>query len=91
MYGYIQSHGTQHALFWLLQPWQKEPDESSYIGTVLMDLSKANTMIDLFQNFEACSFALTFKALASNSSIVIFRIKSNELKFHSWSSQVQYF
>ena len=56
-----------------------------------MDLSKANTMIDLFQDFEACVFALTLKALGSNSSIVIFRIKSNELKFHSWSSQVQYF
>ena len=36
-----QGHGTQHALFQLLQAWQKELDDSGYTGTVLMDLSKA--------------------------------------------------
>ena len=52
-YGYIQQylnpllcefrqgHGAQHALFQLLQVWQKELDDSSYTGIVLMDLSKA--------------------------------------------------
>ena len=36
-----QGHGTQHALFLLLQAWQKELNESGYTGTVLMNLSKA--------------------------------------------------
>ena len=36
-----QGHGTQHALFLLLQAWQKELNESGYTGTVLTNLSKA--------------------------------------------------
>ena len=32
---------TQHALFRLLQIWQKELDSGGFIGTILMDLSKA--------------------------------------------------
>ena len=36
-----KAHSTQHALFRLLQAWQKELDNSGNIGTVLMDLSKA--------------------------------------------------
>ena len=39
--GFRQGHGTQHALFRLLQVWQKELDETGYNRTVLMDLSKA--------------------------------------------------
>ena len=31
----------QHALFELLHSWQKELDNSSFIGTILMDISKA--------------------------------------------------
>ena len=34
-------HSTQHALFKLLQAWQKEQQNSTFIGTILMDLSKA--------------------------------------------------
>ena len=34
-------HSTQHALFKLLQTWQKEIDNSGFIGTILMDLSRA--------------------------------------------------
>ena len=36
----FQSHSTQHALFKLLQAWQKELDNSGFIETILMDLSK---------------------------------------------------
>ena len=32
---------TQHALYKLLQRWQKELDNSGLVGTILMDLSKA--------------------------------------------------
>ena len=35
-----KSHSTQHALFRLLQKWQKELDSSGIVGTILMDLSK---------------------------------------------------
>ena len=34
-------HYTQHALFKLLQTWQEELDKSGFVGTILMDLSKA--------------------------------------------------
>ena len=39
--GFRKAHSTQHALFKLLQAWQKELDNSGFIGTILMDLSKA--------------------------------------------------
>ena len=39
--GFRKAHSTQHALFKLLQSWQHELDNGGYIGTILMDLSKA--------------------------------------------------
>ena len=39
--GFRKAHSIQHALFKLLQAWQKELDNSGLIGTILMDLSKA--------------------------------------------------
>ena len=37
--GFCKAHSTQHALFRLLQKWQKELDSRGFIGTILMDLS----------------------------------------------------
>ena len=39
--GFRKAHFTQHALFKLLQPWQEELDKGGFVGTILMDLSKA--------------------------------------------------
>ena len=39
--GFRKAHGTQHALFKLLQSWQQVLDKGGFIGTILMDLSKA--------------------------------------------------
>ena len=39
--GFRKAHSTQHAIFRLLEKWQKELDSGGFIGTVLMDLSKA--------------------------------------------------
>ena len=39
--GFRKACSTQHALFRLLQKWQKELDSGGFIGTILMDLSKA--------------------------------------------------
>ena len=39
--GFRKAHSTQHALFKLLQSWQKELDNSGFIGIIPMDLSKA--------------------------------------------------
>ena len=39
--GFQKAHSSQHALFKLLQGWQEELDKSGFVGTVLMDLSKA--------------------------------------------------
>ena len=39
--GFRKAHSTQHAIFRLLQSWQTELDESGYVGSILMDLTKA--------------------------------------------------
>ena len=39
--GFRKAHSTQNALFKLLQAWQEELDKSGFVGTILMDLSKA--------------------------------------------------
>ena len=39
--GFRKARSTQHALFRLLQKWQKELDSSGIVGAILMDLSKA--------------------------------------------------
>ena len=39
--GFRKSHSTQHAVFNVLQKWQGELDKSSFVVTILMDLSKA--------------------------------------------------
>ena len=36
-----KAHSTQHALFKLIQSWQKELDNGGFVGTILVDLSKA--------------------------------------------------
>ena len=36
-----KAHSTQHALFRLIQSWQRELDESGFVETILVDLSKA--------------------------------------------------
>ena len=39
--GFRKAHSSQHALFKLLQAWQEELDKFGFVGTILMDLSKA--------------------------------------------------
>ena len=39
--GFRKAHSSQYALFKLLQAWQEELDKSGFVGTILMDLSKA--------------------------------------------------
>ena len=39
--GFCKTHSAQHARFKLIQSWQKGLDESGFVGTILMDLSKA--------------------------------------------------
>ena len=39
--GFCKAHSTQHALFTLLQKWEKELDSGGFIGTILIALSKA--------------------------------------------------
>ena len=45
--GLRKAHSTQHTLFKLLQAWQKELDNSGFIGTILMNLSKAYDCLPL--------------------------------------------
>ena len=39
--GLRKAHSTQHAPFRLIQKWQAELDSGGYVGTILIDLSKA--------------------------------------------------
>ena len=39
--GFHKAHTRQHVLFRLIQSWQKELDQACFVGTMLMDLSKA--------------------------------------------------
>ena len=39
--GFQKAYSTQHALFKLLQSWQQVLDNGDFIGTILIDLSKA--------------------------------------------------
>ena len=39
--GFRKAHSTQHALFKVLQSWQKSLGSGGFAGTILMDLSKA--------------------------------------------------
>ena len=39
--GFRKGHNTQHPLFKLLHSWQRELDSGGFVGTILMDLSKA--------------------------------------------------
>ena len=45
LWGFRKVHSTQHALFRLLQSWQRELDKSGYVSTILMDFSKAYNYI----------------------------------------------
>ena len=38
---FLKAHSTQNALFRLIHSWQKELDQSGFVGNILMDLSKA--------------------------------------------------
>ena len=39
--GFRKANSTQHAFFRLIQKWWAELDSGGYVGTTLMDLSKA--------------------------------------------------
>ena len=39
--GFRKAHSAQHAFFRLIQSWESELDQNGFVGTILMDLSKA--------------------------------------------------
>ena len=38
--GFRKAYSTQHVLFSFIQSWRKELDQSGFVGTILMNLSK---------------------------------------------------
>ena len=63
--GFRKAHSTQHALFKLLQRWQKELDNPGLVGTILMELSKAyeclphDLVIAKFETYDLGKSSLT--------------------------------
>ena len=51
LFGFRKAHFVQHALCKLLEAWQKELDKSGFVGTILMDLSKAYTFCAKFEAY----------------------------------------
>ena len=45
---FCEAHSAQYALFELLRAWLKEPDNSGFIGTIFMDLSKAYDYLTIY-------------------------------------------
>ena len=62
--GFKKAHFTQHAVFRLLQELQNELDKSGFVGTILMDLSKAydclphDLLIAKFETYGICKSGL---------------------------------
>jgi len=39
--GFQEGYSTQHALFWVIETWKQCLDSRGFVGTMVMDLSKA--------------------------------------------------
>ena len=57
-----KAHSTQYALFRLLQSWQKELDNGDFVGTIVMELSKAYDCIPHEQHFAQLECSGLYKA-----------------------------
>ena len=67
--GFRKAYSTEDALFKLLQALQEELDKSVFVGTILMDLSKAYDCLPhdlLVAKFEAYSIDKTSSNLIQN-------------------------
>ena len=54
--GFRKAYSSQHAALKLLQAWKEELNKSAFVGTILMDLSKASESVphdNLTAKFEA--------------------------------------
>ena len=80
LYGFSEAHTTQHAQFMLIQSWQKRLDESGFVRTILMDLSKAYDCLphDLIAT-KIETFALTKQIL---------QLISNYLSYHKQRTKI---
>ena len=58
--GFRKAHSTKHALFRLIQSWQKDLNESGLVGTKPMELSKVFYCLPhdlMVAKLEACGLA----------------------------------
>ena len=85
--GFRKAHSTQHALFKLLQSWQQVLDNGGFIGTVLMDLSKAYDCIPynlLIAKFECYGIDKTSLRLLLDYLTGIKQLTKIGSSFTSW-------
>ena len=67
--GCRKAHSAQHALFKLLQAWQKQFDQCGFGGIILMDLSKAYDYLAynlLIAKLEVCALDMANLSLLKN-------------------------
>ena len=81
--GFCKTHSTQHALFKLIQSWQKGLDESGFVGTILMDLSKAYDCLphDLMAA-KLETYSLAKESLQLISDYLIYSKQKTQLVLH---------
>ena len=92
--GFRKAHSIQHAVFKLLQSWQKELDNGGFVGTILMDLSKAYDCIP----YELLKAKLKCYGIDNGSLRLLLDYLTNQKQrtkigssFSSWSYSFQYF
>ena len=85
--GFRKAHNIQHPLFKLLHSWQRELDSGGFVGTILMDLSKAYDCIShelLIAKLECCGLdKISLKLILNYLSNHMQRTKIGS-SFSSW-------
>ena len=85
--GFHKAHATQHALFKLIQSQQKEFDESGFVGTIQIELSKADDCMPhdlMVDKLEA--YGLAKKFLQSISDYLRTKISS---VYSDWANVIR--
>ena len=88
LFRFRKAHSTQHALFRLLQAWQKVLNRCGFVDIVLMDLSKTCKCLPhdpLIAKLEACGLNM------ANLSLLIYHLVNHKQRTKVGSSYIDWF